>query len=138
MELSRARVAALPVLIISLMWAGGPAQACAVNRGDHIMLASLALDPDVFVWDSAQRLISYAGGDFNTAMVLKHTVLAKPGTTATATECRDRVARPKFSTKSVDIVGVKVTSGKIRGRFGWVLAEDVRRMDGKPVTAVLP
>jgi hypothetical protein len=140
MHLSRARVAALAVFIASVLSPGGQvqAQACVVSRGDRIMLASLDLDPDVFVWDSPQRLIAYAAGDYNTMTVLRHTVLVKPGTTAIATDCKDGVARPKFSAKNVDIVGIKITSGAIRGRYGWVLAEDVRRMDGKPVTAVAP
>ncbi len=140
MHLSRARVAALAVFIASVLSPGGQvqAQACVVSRGDHIMLASLDLDPDVFVWDSAQRLIAYAGGDYNTMTVLRHTVLVKPGTKAIATDCKDGVARLKFSAKNVDIISIKVTSGALRGRLGWVLAEDVRRMDGKPVTAVAP
>jgi hypothetical protein len=138
MSLSRACVAALSLLLLTLMGARGQAQACAVNRGERIMLASFSLDPDVFIWDSAQRLINYASGDFNTEGVLKHTLLARPGTKAVATECKDSLARPKFSTHAIDVIGVRIVSGPGRGKYGWVLAEDVRRMDGKPVLTAAP
>jgi hypothetical protein len=115
-----------------------PAMACPVAPGDKIVLASQGLDPDVFVWDSATRLVAYAQGDYDTDTVLKHTVLAKPGTSALTTDCRPAPASPNYTKGELDLVGVKLTSGPNRGRYGWVAAEDVRRPDGKPVTVYTP
>jgi hypothetical protein len=115
-----------------------PALACPVAPGDKIVLASQGLDPDVFVWDSASRLVAYAQGDYDTDTVLKHTVLAKPGTSALTTDCRPAPASPTYTKGELDLVGVKLTSGPNRGRYGWVAAEDVRRPDGKPVTVYTP
>ena len=117
---------------------GGQALACGVTNGDRIMLSSQALDPDVFVWDSAQRLINYIEGDYNVETVLRHTVLVRPGTKAVAVGCRDNAAHPKYSPANLDLIGIRLTSGPGRGKYGWVAAEDVRRADGKPLTLTTP
>jgi len=116
----------------------GQAFACPVAAGDKVVLASQSLDPDVFVWDSATRLISYAQGDYDTESVLKHTLLAKPGTSALTVDCRQAPPSSKYTKGELDLVGVKLTSGPSRGHYGWVAAEDVRRPDGKPVTVYTP
>jgi hypothetical protein len=116
----------------------GRTLACTVARGDRVQLSSQALDPDVFVWDSAQRLINYIEGDYNVETVLQHTVLVGPGTRAVAVSCRDAAARPKYSKTDLDIIGVKLTSGRNKGHYGWVAAEDVRRADGKPIIVTTP
>lgn len=121
-----------------LMAYGGQALACGVAHGDRLLLSSQALDPDVFVWDSAQRLINYIEGDYNVETVLRHTVLVRPGTKAVAVGCRDNAARPRYAQANLDLIGVRLTSGPVRGRYGWVAAEDVRRADGKPMTLTSP
>ena len=125
-------------ILASVAVFAGQASACAVARGDRVLLASQSLDPDVFVWDSAQRLIEYVQGNFDTEGVLRHTVLAKPGTPAIATDCRGAAAKAEYAKSDVDLVGIKLTKGPNRGRYGWVVADDVRRLDGKPVTVSTP
>ena len=115
---------------------GGQALACNVARGDEVLLASQALDPDVFVWDSAQRLINYIEGDYNVETVLRHTLLVRPGTKAVTVSCRDAAAHPKYTKSDLGIVGVRLTSGPGRGHYGWVAAEDIRR--AKPMTVKNP
>lgn len=132
------RAIAFGLAIASFAAFAGQALACPVAPGDRIVLASQSLDPDVFVWDSAARLIAYAQGDYDTEAVLKHTMLAKPGTAALAVDCRQVPASPKYTKGQLDLVGIKLTSGPNRGHFGWVGAEDVRRPDGKPVTVYVP
>ena len=132
------RALAAGLVVLALAALADPTSACSVLKGDKVLLASQGLDPDVFVWDSSQRLIDYVRGDYDVESVLRHTVLAKPGTTAIATDCRGSVARPKYAKVDIDAVGVKLTKGPNRGHYGWVMAEDVRRLDGKPVTVSVP
>jgi len=35
-------------------------------------------------------------------------------------------------------VGVKLTNGPNKGRYGWVVADDIRSPDGKPITQADP
>src|SRR5215472_3053168 len=132
------RAVALLSTIIGIAALANPAVGCPVAPGDKVVLASIGLDPDVFVWDSAARLIAYSQGDYNTETVLKHTMLAHPGTSALTIDCRLAPVTPKPGRSEMNIVGVKLTSGPNRGRFGWVVAEDVRHPDGKPVTISTP
>lgn len=102
------------------------------------MLAGQSLDPDVFVWDSAQRLTAYLAGDFTTDIVLRHTMLAPPGTKAITVGCKEAAAKPQYAKTTLDLVGVKLMDGPNRGRYGWVVADDVRRANGKPLTPPSP
>jgi len=132
------RALALGLAAALYLACGGRTLACNVARGDRVQLSSQALDPDVFVWDSAQRLINYIEGDYNVDTVLRHTVLVQPGTKAVTVGCKDAAARPKYAKADLDIIGVKLTSGQSKGHYGWVTAEDVRREDGKPIIVTTP
>jgi hypothetical protein len=126
------------VVLVTAALAAQASAACVVTQGDRVVLASQGLDPDVFVWDSAQRLIAYLEGDYNTDAVLHHTVLAMPGTKAVAVGCKEAAAHPKYAKTTSDLVGIKLTDGPSKGHYGWVVADDVRRPDGKPVSASTP
>lgn len=131
-------LAVLFVVLVTAALATHASAACVVTQGDRVVLASQGLDPDVFVWDSAQRLVEYLEGDYDTEMVLHHTVLAQLGTKAVAVGCKEAAAHPKYSKTSADLVGVKLTDGPSKGHYGWVVADDVRRPDGKPVRPSTP
>ncbi len=104
-----------------------PPPVCAVAVGEPVMLRSSDFDPDVLVWDSRQRAIDYGNGNIRTATdVLVHTVLSRPGTHAVVTGCQPGSVRPKYTSDVFDTVGVKITSGPHRGRYGWVTSDDVR------------
>jgi hypothetical protein len=101
--------------------------ACSLAGGEPVTLRSSDFDPDVLVWDSKQRAIDYAGGTLrNASDVLNHTLLARPGTRAIVVACAPGTARPKYSPEVFDTVGIKVTAGPQRGRYGWVTSDDVR------------
>jgi len=101
------------------------APACSMPPGSPAMLASDAIDPDVFVWDSRDRLIEWTGGRWGSSKeVLAHTTLAVPGTRALVVACAPGVARRKYSDVNQDAVGVRITSGQYKGRYGWVLSSD--------------
>jgi len=104
-----------------------PPPVCAVAVGEPIMLRSSDFDPDVLVWDSRQRAIDYAGGNIRSAAeLLSHTLLSRPGTRAVVTACLSGTVKPKYTSCSLDTVGVKITNGPLRGRYGWVSSDDIR------------
>lgn len=99
---------------------------CATPVGHVVLLRSGDLDPDVFVWDSRQRIVAYAAGDWHgTQEVLAHTVLAKPGTRALIVKCMPAEIERKFVSEREDAVAVRLLSGPSRGRYGWVTSEDI-------------
>jgi hypothetical protein len=107
--------------------ADAPPPVCAVAVGEPIVLRSTDFDPDVLVWDSRQRAIDYAGGNIHSATeLLSHTLLSRPGTRAVVTACLTDTVQPKYTNDRLDTVGVKITSGPHRGRYGWVSSEDIR------------
>ena len=135
MEARASYVAAIVASAAMLATFRTTAVACQVHVGQIVILASQELDPDVFLWDSRDRLTRYAQGDYSVQMVLRHTILVPAYAHAVVTGCQNTAIRPPYAGSSdpaVDLVGVKVTSGTSRGRFGWVLSSDVRRPDGSP------
>ena len=93
------------------------------------MLRSVEIDPDVFVWDSKQRVIDYAAGSWrDTRDVLVHSVLAKPGTHALVVQCEPGLVKPRYVADSLDAVGIRLTSGPNRGHYGWVTSGDIHAL----------
>jgi len=91
-----------------------------------VTLVSDAVDPDVFLWDSRERLVDYTAGDWgNTRTIFTHTLLTEPGTSASVVACLPRAAHSRYILGDEDAVGVRLTSGPNRGRYGWVLSSDV-------------
>jgi hypothetical protein len=138
MQARTSHAAAVVVLGIFCTAVHQSAAACPVRGGERVVLASQELDPDVFLWDSRDRLMKYAEGDYDVQMVLKHTTLVRAYSRAFVVGCRNTAIRPAFAGSAdpvVDLVGVRVTSGPSRGRFGWVLSTDVRNNDGSALSA---
>ena len=109
-----------------------PVQAspCGVPVGRVVTLKSTELDPDVFVWDAKQRMVDYAGGDWvgGTSGILKHTLLAKPGTRAVIVQCSAGIIHPKYAADTRDAIGIKLTNGPNKGRYGWVTSDDIHQI----------
>lgn len=100
---------------------------CGVGRGSAVTLFGGVDDPDVLVWDSRSRLISYAGGSSDTRrFLLPHAMLNRPGTKAVVQYCVTGIVHPKFHMDAADAVGVLIMSGKYKGRYGWVSSTDLR------------
>lgn len=123
------------VLVAVLTALGSPsalrASSCSAPAGGRLILASDAVDPDVFLWDSRARMLDYAAGQWNdTRSIFAHTHLARPGTQALLVSCVAAVAHPKFGTGDEDALGVKVVSGPYRGHYGWVLSSDAHLKTG--------
>jgi hypothetical protein len=113
--------------VVALVALGVPADAapCVVVPGSAVILKSADLDPDVFVWDSKQRVVDYAAGAWrDTHDVLIHSVLAYPGTRAEVVQCDPGIVKPKYI-DPLDAIGVRIVSGPNRGRYGWVTSQDI-------------
>ena len=118
----------LAVVVILGMLPAAPARAagCTLRIGTTVMLRASDFDPDVFVWDTQSRAIAYADRvNFMTVdEVLRHIVLAKPGTRAVILGCNARIVRPR-SAELEDAVLVRLATGPDRGRLGWVTSNDL-------------
>lgn len=78
------------------------------------------------MWDSRQRVIDYSAGLWrDTRDVLAHSLLAKPGTQAHVVQCWPGAVRSKYASEREDAIGIRITSGPNKGRYGWVTSEDV-------------
>jgi hypothetical protein len=120
-------ISAILIVLTSVVCLSSVARAaCELRPGQRVVLASVAPDPDVFIWDSRARLIDYAAGMFGDAKaVISHTTLAKPGTRAIVARCETGVVHPQYVASTFDAIGIRVTTGPYRGRYGWVVSEDV-------------
>jgi len=112
--------------------------ASPITRGARLVLVSNELDPDVFLWDSADRLLRYTMGDYSVETVLKHTTLVHAYSRAVALGCKYPAIHPSYVAGTagapVFIVGVRLASGRASGRNGWVLSTDIRGPDGQDLT----
>lgn len=128
----RVRSLVLVALVAIVCTGATDAPGCTLAPGRRVMLASEAADPDVFLWDSRERLIDYAAGDWgNTRQIFAHTLLTEPGTYALVVACFPRAAHPRYALEDADALGVRLTSGRDRGRYGWILSSDAHD-DRKP------
>ena len=101
------------------------ASTCALSSGEPVVLRASDFDPDVLVWDTRQRAIDYVDGiPVKAADVLTHTMLARPGTHAIVIMCDPGSAKPRYLTSPLDTVGIKITTGPNKGRYGWVTSGD--------------
>jgi hypothetical protein len=101
------------------------ASPCQLASGEAVTLRSSYFDPDVLVWDTRQRAVDYVNGNIKSASeVLPHTVLSRSGTRAIVVACDPATSQPRYSPVPLDTVGIKITNGPNRGRYGWVSSGD--------------
>ncbi len=128
MRYPRSAAALLAFSLCAVMACSGALADCNITSGERVVLFSTSYDPDVLIWDSRSRLIDYAAAPWQTARaLLPHALLARAGTKAMVLQCQGNVIHPKYRMASQDAVGIKVTSGPYRGRFGWIAIDDLRR-----------
>lgn len=100
----------------------------SVPVGRAVFLKSGEIDPDVFVWDAKQRVVDYAHGNWrDSSEVLVHTLLAKPGTHAVVVQCYPGAIH-KEGNDPRDLVGIRLTNGPNKGRYGWVTSDDIHEL----------
>ena len=113
------------------------APGCAATPGGRVMLASDPVDPDVFLWDSRERLVNYTASQWsNTRAIFAHTLLARPGTQAVVVSCYPGAAHPKYGEGDEDAIGVRILAGPHKGRYGWVLSSDTHALSGQSFSSV--
>jgi hypothetical protein len=117
------------VALLAALSVPATASLCAQPAGKAVVLRSDDIDPDVFVWDSRQRVVDYAAGFWGSSRdVLAHSVLAKPGTRAVVVQCDAGIVKPKFVSESLDAIGIRLVNGPNKGHYGWVTSRDIRTM----------
>jgi hypothetical protein len=115
----------LTVVCVTAVPADADAGPCSLSTGAAVVLRASDFDPDVLVWDSRQREMDYDGGNLkDTAEVLSHTLLSAPGTRAVVVACDPGSSKPRYAPEPEDTIGIKITSGPNRGRYGWVSSGD--------------
>ncbi|MFN2461919.1 MAG: hypothetical protein ABR591_14765 [Candidatus Velthaea sp.] len=120
------RIVAVVSLVFAVVTPAGAATCTSVHGGAAIMLKSPELDPDVLVWDTKTRVVAYSSGAWqDTSEVMSHTVLSKPGTRAVVVACDKDLVKSRYVNSVLDAVGIKITNGPDKGRYGWVTSEDV-------------
>jgi hypothetical protein len=116
----------LLVIVLALV-TPAPVPACRVRAGNHVVLFSSGVSPDVFLWDSRFRMDQYAGGTFDQAQaLLPHALLAPAGTRAIVQTCVAGFVQSKYSAARDDAIGLVIDGGPLRGHRGWVLGSDIR------------
>jgi len=124
-RVNSARAAVACVILVCGATGLGVAAPCSLSSGARVVLASDAVDPDVFLWDSRGRLVDYAAGRWSSTLnIFAHTMLAPSGTEAIVVACAPGAAHLKYSSLEQDVIGVKITRGQFKGRYGWVLSSD--------------
>lgn len=102
------------------------ASGCLDTTDRHVILASDAIDPNVFIWDRRSLMVSYAAGFWRpTSLIIDHTLLEKPGTRAFVIACQPHQLRVRYTTLTRDAIGLKLLSGPDTGRYGWAIEDDV-------------
>lgn len=118
-------VVAAGLLAICVSATPADASPCSLPTGAAVVLRSSDFDPDVLVWDSRRRAIDYVSGNIKSASeVLTHTLLEKSGTRAIVVDCDPGSSKPRYSSLTEDTIGIKITTGPNRGRYGWVSSGD--------------
>lgn len=125
----RRTVTILALVAAGLTLGSGRAAACTLGNGSAVMLRASDFDPNVFVWDTRDRLVAYEGQLrwIPTGEVLRHAVLAWAGTRAVVVGCVANVVHPVVEHGVFDAILVRLTSGISDGRLGWVTGSDAHR-----------
>lgn len=133
------RAATVGILfVLGYPFAAAPVSAapCGAHVGERIFLASNETDPDVFVWDTRERLGEFSSDRWGSfSVIMAHTVLVRPGTRAVVTRCEIGGAHDRRSGASRDAIGIYLASGRYRGRSGWVSDADAHLGAASPVQA---
>lgn len=120
------RSVAVLLLLMLIAGSAGYADQCRATNGMQVTLFGGVDDPDVLVWDSRARLLTYSSGSSDTRkFLLPHALLTRPGTRAVVVNCYFGLVHAKFRMDAEDAIGVQILSGQYRGRYGWVSSADI-------------
>ncbi|MDP9018014.1 MAG: hypothetical protein M3N19_06825 [Candidatus Eremiobacteraeota bacterium] len=124
------------LLAVWLLWPVAARADCSSLQGQRVILISNNYDPDVLLWDSKQRLMDYAAGSWDVAKILlPHALLARAGTKALLMTCLTNAVHLKSRLAPTDAAALKITSGPYKGRYAWVMADDLRPAAARAATS---
>jgi hypothetical protein len=105
---------------------------CRMHLHEKVALLGGMDDPEVFVWDSRFRLAAYQTGTYDVAKsLLPHAWVIPPGTRAIVIACVPNFVHPRYRGFTDDALGIIMLNGPYRGRSGWVMSRDLRRMGSR-------
>ncbi|HEY9086066.1 MAG TPA: hypothetical protein VIN40_09080 [Candidatus Tyrphobacter sp.] len=117
------------LVILGLLCTAATPTGCRMHPGLQVVLYGVGDDPGVFLWDSRFRLRAYHAASFDEAQaLLPHALLVGGGTRAVVLSCFTNFVQPKYRLFPDNAVDVRVLTGSLRGRTGWVLGGDARTM----------
>jgi len=120
--------AVLLVAFAGALTGASPAD-CRMHLREKVVLLGGMDDPEVFVWDSRFRLAAYQTGTYDVAKsLLPHAWVIPPGTRAIVIACVPNFVHPRYRSYTDDALGIIMLNGPRRGRSGWVMSRDLRRM----------
>lgn len=123
-DLARPVVAVLLALLCALP----AAAACQLHARERVVLFGAGDDPGVLLWDSRFRLRAYHAASFDEAQdMIARALLVTAGTRAIVIGCIPQFVQPRYGLTLQDAVDVRILTGPLRGRSGWVLGSDARR-----------
>ncbi len=110
--------------------AASPARAsCGMHAGEQVVLFGAGDDPMVLLWDSRFRLRAYHLASFDEIQaLLPRALLASGGTRAIVLSCIPRYVQPRYALTLDDALYVRILSGALHGRSGWIIGSDAHVM----------
>lgn len=125
----RALIALLLVLAFACSSPAASRADCRIRPHEKVALLGGMDDPEVFVWDSQFRLAGYQTGTYDVAKaLLPHAWVVPPGTRAIVIACVPNFVHPRYRGFTDDALRIVMLSGPYRGKSGWVMRQDIRRM----------
>lgn len=124
------KIACVVIALAATLLVAQPAlSTCQARADQRVVLYGAGDDPGVFLWDSRFRLRAYHIATFDEAQaMLPRALLAGGGTRAVIMRCLARYVQAPYGLGFDDAVEVRILSGPLRGRTGWVSGSDARRV----------
>ncbi len=102
---------------------------CRLHAGQRVVLYGTGDDPGVFLWDSRFRLREYHHATFDEARaMLPRALFVAGGTRAIVLLCLQSFVQAPYGLGVDDAVEVRVLSGPLHGRTGWVAGSDAQTL----------
>lgn len=118
------------VLAVLAVAAAAPADpVCHLRAPQRVVLFGAGDDPSVLLWDSRFRLRAYHLASFDEAQaMLSRALLVSGGTRAVTLSCIANFVQPRYGLSLDDALFVRILTGPLHGRTGWVIGSDARVM----------
>ncbi|MGH7737838.1 MAG: hypothetical protein ACREMP_08230 [Candidatus Tyrphobacter sp.] len=121
------RLAAIVLALGLFASFAAPARACGVVPRGSVVLYGGGDDPAVLLWSSRFNLRAYHRATFDEAQSLvQRAQFVRAGTRARIVGCMRGFVRAPYGLGLDDAVEVRILSGPLRGKSGWISGSDIR------------